>query len=188
LCLLELDSKEALAIMQAEQKTANVKTIPQPDPSPDEVLVQVHTVALKPIDSLYVANPLDSTGRVVGSDFAGTIASIGQAVPASCGLHLEDGLWVSCKAHAASMIVQERLQNSSFVPGIFVWRVPEHMRFEESSTVSLCRLTAAQAVYHRLGLETPFRWKHEVGSDSGQQDDNRSRLRINSSSLARQHR
>jgi NADPH:quinone reductase-like Zn-dependent oxidoreductase len=90
---LELDSKEALAIMQAlildaERKTANVKTILRPYPSPDEVLVQVHTVALNPIDPLYVANPLGSTGRIVGSDFSGTIASIDQSVPASCGLHL----------------------------------------------------------------------------------------------------
>jgi NADPH:quinone reductase-like Zn-dependent oxidoreductase len=53
------------------------------------------------------------------------------------------------------------------------------MGFEESSTVSLCGLTAAQAIYYRLGLEAPFRWKQEVGSDSGQQDDNRSRQKIN---------
>jgi NADPH:quinone reductase-like Zn-dependent oxidoreductase len=77
-------------ILDIEQKTANVKKIPQRDPSPDEVLVQVHTVALKSIDPLYVADPLGSTGRIVGSDFAGIIASTGRAVPASCDLHLGD--------------------------------------------------------------------------------------------------
>jgi NADPH:quinone reductase-like Zn-dependent oxidoreductase len=106
-------------------------------------------------------------------------ASIGQAVPVSCGLHLGDKvagfLQGACRINDRPGAFAEFL----VCPWDLVWQVPEHVGFEEASTVSLCGLTAAQAVYHRLGLEAPFKWKQEVGSDSGQQNDNRSRLKTN---------
>ena len=75
-------------LLNAEQKIASVQNIPSPIPEPQEVLVQVHAVALNPVDALYVFQPLGLTGRVVGSDFAGTIVAFGDAVPVDCGLQL----------------------------------------------------------------------------------------------------
>jgi len=165
-------------ILDAEHKTAHVKTIPQPNPRPDEVLVRVHAVALNPIDPLYVANPLGSTGRVVGSDFAGTITSIGQAVPTSSGLHLGDK--VAGFLQGACSINERPGAFADFLvcPWDLVWRVPEHMDFEKATAVSLCGLTAAQAVYYRFGLDAPFKWKREE-ANLPLQDDKRSRLTIN---------
>jgi NADPH:quinone reductase-like Zn-dependent oxidoreductase len=37
-----------------------------------------------------------------------------------------------------------------------VWTVPEGLSLEEASTISMCGLTAAQAIYGRLGLPSPF--------------------------------
>jgi NADPH:quinone reductase-like Zn-dependent oxidoreductase len=37
-----------------------------------------------------------------------------------------------------------------------VWAVPEGLSLEEASTISMCGLTAAQAIYGRLGLPSPF--------------------------------
>lgn len=184
MCLLEVDSKEAEAVMKAlvlntEQNTAHVDNIPQPIAKADEVLLQVHAVALNPVDPLYVFNPLGSTGRVVGSDFAGTIASLGESVPASCGLHLGDKvagfLQGACSVNDRPGAFAEFL----VCPWDLVWRVPEGMGFEEASTVSLCGLTAAQAVYYRLGLEAPFKWRHEIRGGSGVQDDMRVKPKIN---------
>lgn len=39
-----------------------------------------------------------------------------------------------------------------------VWTVPESMKTEEAAAVSLCALTAAQALFYRLGLPSPFKW------------------------------
>jgi len=44
--------------------------------------VKVHSVALNPVDALYVAHPQDKPGRVVGSDIAGVIDKVGDGVTA----------------------------------------------------------------------------------------------------------
>lgn len=67
---------EAL-ILDAVLKTATVERTPIPSPSSNEIIVRVDAVALNPVDALYVFNPLGRTGRVVGSDFAGTVESLG---------------------------------------------------------------------------------------------------------------
>jgi len=60
-------------VLDAQSKTASVKSVNIPTPGPGEVLVKVHAIALNPVDSLYTYNPLGQTGRIVGSDFAGTV-------------------------------------------------------------------------------------------------------------------
>ncbi len=57
-------------ILDAERRTANVESVPDPRPSSNELLLRVEAVALNPVDSLYVFNPLASTERTVGSDFS----------------------------------------------------------------------------------------------------------------------
>jgi NADPH:quinone reductase-like Zn-dependent oxidoreductase len=37
-----------------------------------------------------------------------------------------------------------------------VWNVPDDLTLEEASTISMCGLTAAQALFGRLGLPSPF--------------------------------
>lgn len=40
----------------------------------------MYSVALNPVDSLYVAHPADKPGRVVGSDIAGVVDKVGNGV------------------------------------------------------------------------------------------------------------
>lgn len=68
-------------ILNAERKTAYVTDIPKPTPSPNELLVRVHAVALNPVDALYTANPLGASGWVVDSDFNGTLEHVAADVP-----------------------------------------------------------------------------------------------------------
>lgn len=63
--------------LDAENKTATIQDIPIPSPGPNELLIAVKAIALNPVDALYTSQPLGSTGRVVGSDFAGLVVARG---------------------------------------------------------------------------------------------------------------
>ena len=61
--------------LDAGSKAAVLQSRPIPHPLPGEVLIRVHAVALNPVDALYVFNPIGASGRIIGSDFAGTVES-----------------------------------------------------------------------------------------------------------------
>ncbi|KAF2229765.1 GroES-like protein [Viridothelium virens] len=162
-------------MLNAERKTAYVQDIPKPIPSSHEVLVQVDAIALNPVDALYVFHPLGSTGRVVGSDFAGTIVSLAGfgniAVPPNCGL--QPGTRVGGFCQGACSVNDRPGAFAEFLvcPWDLLFTVPEGMAMEQAATISLCGLTVAQAVYYRLGLKAPFTWKQTGESDSHLQSD-----------------
>ncbi|KAI3397698.1 hypothetical protein diail_10467 [Diaporthe ilicicola] len=68
-------------VLDAEKKTATVQELPLPSPGPNELLIAVKAIALNPVDALYTSQPLGSTGRVVGSDFAGLVVARGPSPP-----------------------------------------------------------------------------------------------------------
>jgi NADPH:quinone reductase-like Zn-dependent oxidoreductase len=161
---------EAL-VLDAPNKTAVIKTIHIPTPSPTEILVQVHAIALNPVDALYVAQPLGTSGRVVGSDFAGTVHTLGSSIPPSANLHI--GTRVAGFLQGACS-VNER-------PGAFaeylvvewdlVWKVPTWISLEEAATVSLCALTATQGLFYRLGIKAPFQWEGDTTTERSEITD-----------------
>lgn len=63
-------------------------------------------------------------------------------------------------------LIQSTASSSNDRPGAFaeyvaapydlLWTIPDSLSFEEASTVSMCGLTAAQAVFDRFGLPGPF--------------------------------
>lgn len=71
--------------LDAERKTAYVSEIPVPKPAPNELRIRVKAVALNPVESLHMFNPLGRTGRVIGIDFARNIDLLGDSVPAASG-------------------------------------------------------------------------------------------------------
>ena len=145
-------------ILDAEARTAHVEDIPTPRQSLNELLIRVEAVALNPIDSLYVFNPLGSTGRTIGSDFAGVIDTVGDAVPLTSGL--KQGDRVAGFLQGACSINERPGAFASYLvcPWDLVWKVPEETRLEEAAAVNLCGLTAAQALFFRMGLRAPFDW------------------------------
>ncbi|KAK4697396.1 hypothetical protein P7C71_g681, partial [Lecanoromycetidae sp. Uapishka_2] len=146
-------------VLDAENRTANLQSVPKPHPSAHELLIRVVAVALNPIDSLYVFNPLAQTGRTIGSDFAGIVEVLGDAVPQpASGLKPGDRvagfLQGACSANDRPGAFAEFL----VCPWDLVWKIGDDMRLQEAAAVNLCGLTAAQALFYRMGLEAPFPW------------------------------
>lgn len=174
-------------VLNAEDRTANLSTIPMPTPGPNELLVAVKAIALNPVDAIYTFEPLASTGRIIGSDFAGLVVARGPPAPAgspegsnssTTNGNSPSRLRRSSTALAAVINRGERvagfLQGACSVndrPGAFaeyvvvpadlVWRIPGHLSFEEAAGVSLCGLTAAQGLFFRMGMDAPFQWEDD---------------------------
>lgn len=146
-------------VLNANDKTASVQAIPCPVPRNGEVLVRVVAVALNPVDSLYVFNPLGATGRTVGSDFAGIIVESKSTI-LQVDQRVAGFLQGACSINDRPGAFAEYL----VCPADLVWRIPDSTTLEQAATVSLCALTAAQAIWYRLGLRAPFHW---MEGDSG---------------------
>jgi NADPH:quinone reductase-like Zn-dependent oxidoreductase len=157
-------------LLDAERMTAHVSEVHIPKPAPNELLIRVEAVALNPADSLYMFNPLGSTGRVIGSDFAGVVEILGDAIPAVRGLKVGTPvagfLQGACSINERPGAFQEYL----VCPWDLVWQVGNGMRIEDAAVISLCGLTAAQALFYRMDLEAPFRWRNSH-IDTGSRSD-----------------
>jgi len=149
-------------VLDAEARTATLQTISAPHPAANELLVQVNSIALNPIDPLYVSRPLGQTGRTVGSDFAGRVIEVGSQVPTSAGLgknvRVAGFLQGACSVNDRPGAFAEYLT----VPWDLVFRVPDSISDDEAAGVSLVALTAAQGVWYRMGMQAPFAYNREA--------------------------
>ncbi|KAH6852864.1 chaperonin 10-like protein [Alternaria rosae] len=148
-------------VLAAEARTAYIRDIPQPVPSSTELLIRVRAIALNPIDPLYVTHPLGSSGRTVGSDFAGVMVEAGCNVPVEASLCVGDEvggfLQGACSVNDRSGAFAEFV----VAPWDLVWRIPKPVTIEQAAGVSLVALTAAQAIWYRLGLQAPFAYDRD---------------------------
>lgn len=148
-------------VLDSEGRTANLQDIVPPTPSRNELLVRVSAISLNPIDPLYVRHPLGSSGRIVGSDFAGTIIGIGSSVPETPGFQEGDRvagfLQGACSVNERPGAFAEMLT----IPWDLVWRIPASVSTEDAAGVSLVGLTSAQAIWYRFGMQAPFDYNRE---------------------------
>ncbi|KZL63586.1 hypothetical protein CI238_02894 [Colletotrichum incanum] len=145
-------------LLNAKDKSAIVQTIPRPVPQNGELLIRVEAIALNPVDSLYVFNPLGETGRIVGSDFSGTVVE-SNSTTQQVGQRVAGFLQGACSINDRPGAFAEYI----VCPADLLWRVPDSMTLEEAATVSLCALTAAQGLFYRLGMRAPFSWTDTRG-------------------------
>lgn len=145
-----------------EQRSAKVADVPLPGISAHEIRVRVVAVALNPVDSLYVYHPLGQTGRIVGSDFAGVVDLVGDTVPQQES-GLRPGDRVAGFVQGACSMNDRPGGFAEYVvcPWDLVWKVEEGTRFQGAAAVSLCGLTAAQALFSPMGLKAPFDWSED---------------------------
>lgn len=156
-------------VLDAQRKTAHIEDRPLPLPGHDGrgfalVRIKVCAIALNPVDALYVANPLGDTGRIVGSDFAGIV----DATPERATSHVREGDRVAGFLQGACSINDRPGAFADYIccPVDLMWRVPDSLSLEAAAGVSLCGLTAAQALFRRLVLPAPFSWGCPAGKIS----------------------
>ncbi|KAG7439034.1 GroES-like protein, partial [Guyanagaster necrorhizus] len=142
------------ALTTAPGDTVVVVELPIPEPGPNEIRVKVHSVALNPVDALYVAHPADKAfGRVVGSDIAGIVDKVGS-----------DTIQWRVGDKVAGLL--QGATSGNIRPGGFAQyvilevdlaiRVPSTVSYDEAATLPLGSLTAAQALFIRLRINAPF--------------------------------
>jgi NADPH:quinone reductase-like Zn-dependent oxidoreductase len=135
------------ALVTAEGGTVTVQEIPRPTPPEGEILVRVHYAAQNPTD--WKAAPHLPPGRIVGSDFAGTVEDPN-------GSSWRQGQRVAGFVFAGQDEPKRGAYAEYLVTGSsFVWAVPDSVSLRDAATVSLAIATALQAMFQRLGLPEP---------------------------------
>ncbi|KAH8744840.1 chaperonin 10-like protein [Diaporthe sp. PMI_573] len=146
-------------VLNTTDKSTTVQDIPDPEPGPKEILVRVRAVALNHVDLMNAVRPMAAQEkRVLGSDFAGEVAQVGKDL-----LGLDDPR-AKVGAHVSGFLQGANSVNDR--PGAFAeylaidydltWNIPSSVSFEEAASVSLGGVTAAQGVFERLQLPSPF--------------------------------
>ncbi|SCV47010.1 related to toxD gene [Fusarium fujikuroi] len=146
-------------VLNTALKKASVEDVDRPSPGPNEILINVRAIALNPVDELYVSSPIAAQEkRTVGTDFAGVVVEPGSAIGDLSDPRVKVGTRVAGFLQGASSVNDRPGAFAEFiaVPYDLVWKIPDSLTFEEASTISMCGLTAAQALFGRLGLPSPF--------------------------------
>ncbi|KAF4469663.1 hypothetical protein FALBO_3448 [Fusarium albosuccineum] len=160
-------------VLETSSRQASVEDLPVPVPGRGEVLIRVHAVALNPVDQIYVSSPIAAQEkRVVGTDFAGVVVEAGPDLANSSDTRTKSGTRVAGFLQGVSFVLtladipMMAACSVNDRPGAFAeyivapydltWAVPSGLSLEEASTISMCGLTAAQGLFTRLGLPSPF--------------------------------
>ncbi|KAF5700716.1 ToxD-like protein [Fusarium globosum] len=146
-------------VLSTALKKAIVEDVDRPSPGSHEILINVRAIALNPVDELYVSSPIAAQEkRIVGTDFAGVVVEAGSAIGDVSDPRVKVGTRVAGFLQGASSVNDRPGAFAEFiaVPYDLVWKIPDNLTFEEASTISMCGLTAAQALFGRLGLPSPF--------------------------------
>ncbi|SCO58438.1 related to toxD gene [Fusarium fujikuroi] len=146
-------------VLNTALKKAIVEDVDRPSPGSHDILINVRAIALNPVDELYVSSPIAAQEkRIVGTDFAGVVVEAGSAIGDLPDPRVKIGTRVAGFLQGASSVNDRPGAFAEFivVPYDLVWKIPDNLTFEEASTISMCGLTAAQALFGRLGLPSPF--------------------------------
>ncbi|KAK0421637.1 chaperonin 10-like protein [Armillaria borealis] len=140
------------ALTTVPGNTALVVELPIPEPSPSEI--RSTPVALNPVDALYVAHPVDKAfGRVVGSDIAGIVDKVGSEVTQ---WHAGDRVAGLLQGATSGNIRPGGFAEYAILEADLAIRIPSSVSFDQAATLPLGSLTAAQALFIRLGINAPF--------------------------------
>ncbi|KAH7013246.1 chaperonin 10-like protein [Ilyonectria destructans] len=146
-------------VLTPSTREAAVRELSRPVPGVGEVLIRVHAVALNPVDSLYVSHPIAiQEYRVIGTDFAGIVVGASPELAGSPDPRTKSGGRVAGFLQGACSVNDRPGAFAEYItaPYDLVWNVPKGLSLEAASAVSMCGLTAAQGVFVRLGLPSPF--------------------------------
>ena len=135
-------SKYLAAILPSKGSALQVEERPTPTPGPHDLLIDVKSIALNPIDVAMRDHGLfvSTYPAIIGSDIAGNVIATGSSVP----LDLKEGTRVA--AFAPSYFVQGAPDNGAFqtrvlVPSTNALPLPSSINFNEGSLLPMAVLT-----------------------------------------------
>lgn len=142
------------ALLQSSDYKYNVTTRATPSISSDEVLIKVTATAINPIDWKLPALLGDALQypTVLGSDGAGEIVSVGDAVK-----NFEVGnrvFWQGILGQPDNCTFQQYCK----MPAVLVGKTPDNVSDTEAASVSLTTMAAATALYDPTGHGLPLPW------------------------------
>ncbi|KAJ6030388.1 hypothetical protein N7499_012803 [Penicillium canescens] len=126
-----------------------VKDIPIPTISPDDILVKVKAVALNPTDFKHL-DFISPPHSIIGCDYAGVVQQVGSAVKSGwkpgdrVAGAVHGGLFPNKGAFAEYLVVDSDL----------AWRIPDEMSDTDATTYGVSAVTAMLTLNVRHGL--PF--------------------------------
>lgn len=132
-------------------KGAPLKVIQRktPSPGPNDLLIEVHSVALNPIDYYqrdFAMPPLKGFPAVLGSDIGGVVVSAGSSVSTP----LKPGTRVT--AFAPTFFVEGAADYGAFqkfavIPAVNVSPIPDSITFNEASIIPMSVVTTWSGIY-----------------------------------------
>jgi NADPH:quinone reductase-like Zn-dependent oxidoreductase len=136
-----------------------VKTVPVPSVSDNEILVKVSSVALNPTDFKHI-DVISPRGSIIGCDYAGKVAKVGRNAPGNWEVGDRAAGWV----HGGLFPDRGSFAEYLKIPGDLSWKVPTTVSDEEASTYGVSAVTAMLALNTRLAvpwLDRPIEQKRQ---------------------------
>ncbi|KAI9849290.1 MAG: hypothetical protein M1837_004749 [Sclerophora amabilis] len=137
------------AILPSKGSSLTITHRPTPTPGPNELLIQVRSIALNPIDCYQRDRgiAIASYPAVLGSDVAGTVIAAGSSVPADA-----PQLGTRVAAFAPCFFVQGvpdygAFQTRVLVPAVNAVPLPQWISFNEASLLPMAVVTAWAGCY-----------------------------------------
>lgn len=140
-------SSHAALVLESKGSPFSMTTRPTPTPGPDDVLVEVKSIALNPIDNLMreAGFFIDSYPSVIGSDISGTIIATG-----SSATKYKPGTRVTAFAptfFTHGLPDYGAFQAKTLVPEALVSPLPESLTFNEGAILPMSVITAWSGLY-----------------------------------------
>ena len=163
-----ISNQHLAAILQS--KAAGVLEIihrPTPTPGPHDILIQVKSIALNPVNHFQRDHgfpPIERYPTVIGSDIAGTVISVGSSVPSDAP---KPGARVAAFAptfYMSGLPDYGAFQTCVLVPAVNVVPLPAKVSFNEGSLLPMAVMTAWNGWY-TIGLahDTAYTAKDKQG-------------------------
>lgn len=137
-------STHKAAILKKKNTPFVVEQRPTPAPGPKELLIEIKSIALNPIDYLQrsMGFPKINYPAILGSDIAGVVVAVGDAVSSDA-----PKVGQRVVAYAPSFFVQGKadygaLQEKALVPAENAVAIPDSMSFNDASVMPMAVQTA----------------------------------------------
>jgi NADPH:quinone reductase-like Zn-dependent oxidoreductase len=159
-----MSSQHLAAVLETKGQPFKIQQRPTPQPGLKELLLEVHSLALNPIDyySRDFGFAISHWPAVVGSDISGTVISVGSSVS-----NFKPGDRVTAFApsfYTTGSPNYGAFQKKVLVPAVLTAQIPDKVSFDEASTLPMSVLTTWSGLYSiGVSRDTSFKPSDKKG-------------------------